>query len=304
MSYLPLKDTPSTRVIFETDLCCDVDDVGALVLLCDAVKRFGINLAGISVNVNGKNSAAACSALLRRMDMPSLPICVWDGETPSSGNKSSYVDYLAGCLEPDRKEKLIVYSPVDFYREILTDSENGGVVIISVGFFCCMDTALCRLPELFCRKVRSVVAMAGTFREKPGYKEFNIRCMPEYAHHFVSEYPGEMIFIASETGDRVITDLNGCAGCDSDLIFESYRIYTGGKLTRPSWDLVTVDFAVNGVNERYSLSERGTATVTADSESFFTVHDGGRHAYVNFELTHEEIGVIITDMLKDAAGLK
>ena len=33
--FIPLKDTPKTKVIFETDLCEDVDDVGALAILLD-----------------------------------------------------------------------------------------------------------------------------------------------------------------------------------------------------------------------------------------------------------------------------
>ncbi len=295
--FVPLKDVPYTKVIFETDLCKDVDDVGALALLCDAVHRYPIDLAGISVNVNGPGEAAAADMLLERFGFPQLPVCVWNGEFLNGGNDSSYVDYLSSILPEERRATLRPQEPIEFYRNLLSSAEDGGVVVISVGFFCNLNAAYQAMPELFARKVRTVVAMAGSFGEKPGYKEYNIRKMPGHAHRFLTDYPGEILCLPSEAGEKVLTDLRAWPADCKDPVYESYRIYTKEKLTRPSWDLLTVEFAIHGENDYYGLSPYGRVTVAPDSETVFEEGGNGNHAVVRLKRSFEETGEHISKEL-------
>ncbi|MBQ8813719.1 MAG: nucleoside hydrolase [Lachnospiraceae bacterium] len=300
-TYISLNKRLDTKVILETDLCLDVDDVGAIAILCDYVKTLGIKLCGISINVNGPYEAGAADALLSWFDLPPVPICVWDGEIPPCGNESRYLKYLFDSKDENRYASLNVMEPVEFYRQILSDADDQSVEIISIGFFCNLDKAFRHMPDLFARKVRSVVAMAGSFRERVDYPEFNIREMPNEARQFINAYPGELYFIGFETGDRVITDLSDWNPDTANLIYESYRLFTNGSLCRPSWDPVAVDFAVNGTNERYGLSESGKVTVLESSVCDFQPKKSGKHYYVLFHQTHEEIGAFISGQLKEIA---
>ena len=297
-AYIGLKESLDTRVILETDLCMDVDDVGAIALMCDYVNTLGVKLCGISINVNGPYEAGAADALLSWFDLPQIPICVWDGSIPPCGNNSKYLKYLFDSKGEDRYASIQVMNPVDFYRQILSDADDQGMEIISIGFFCNLDAAFRQMPDLFTRKVRSVVAMAGSFREKVDYREFNIKQMPLEARRFIDTYPGELYFIGFETGDRVITDLSDWNPDANNLVYESYRLFTKGSLCRPSWDLVAVDFAVNGINERYTLSESGKVTVLESAMCDFQLKENGKHYYVLFSQTHEEIGTFLSKQLK------
>lgn len=300
-AYIGLNKCLDTRVILETDLCMDVDDVGAIALLCDYVNMLGVKLCGISINVNGPYEAGAADALLSWFELPPVPICVWDGEIPPCGNESRYLKYLFDSKDENHSASLNVMEPVEFYRQILSEADDQSVEIISIGFFCNLDKAFRHMPNLFARKVRSVVAMAGSFREKVDYREFNIKQMPLEARRFVDTYPGELYFIGFETGDRVITDLSDWNPDTANLVYESYRLFSKGTLRRPSWDLVAVDFAVNGINERYKLSEGGKVTVLESSVCDFQPMENGKHYYVLFRQTHEEIGAFLSRQLKTIA---
>ena len=56
MSFTALKNKPQTTVIFETDKCCDVDDIGTLYLPFDEAKRMGICIGKIAANVNSERA--------------------------------------------------------------------------------------------------------------------------------------------------------------------------------------------------------------------------------------------------------
>ncbi len=159
-----------------------------------------------------------------------------------------------------------------------------------------MYKAFSAMPDLFAKKIDTAIVMAGAF-DKPGYKEYNIVRMPVYARKFIEEYPGRIVFLASEIGDRVLTDLNSRSASENNIVVEAYRIYTKGSLKRPSWDLLTVDFAFEGENEFYRLSEPGTVTVDNDSICSFTPSPDGKHARVLLNRSIDETGRYITDKL-------
>ena len=80
MNFDCLKYTKEATVIFDTDMCGDVDDVGALYLLLAASKKYGFRIGGITVNVNSKNEYPAVMSMLEENAMTDIPIGVYDGE--------------------------------------------------------------------------------------------------------------------------------------------------------------------------------------------------------------------------------
>ena len=296
MDFRCLRDNPNLTVIFDTDMCCDVDDVGALYLLLAASKRYGFRIGGIAVNVNSEREAAAVGALLREAGMD-IPVGVYDGENPESGNRSAYVDFLAGRYGGVSAKM----TAAELYARVLDGAEDGAVAVVSVGFFNNLNAARRVDPALFDRKVGTVVAMAGRFDGEVGFAEFNIREFPEDSREFIAEFGGEIIFGGFEIGYRVMTDLTGLPA--DSLIAEAYRIYTNGTMRRESWDPLTVDFAIAGECESYALSERGVARVLADLSVGFTTAEDGRHRYIILRRPYDEMGKHISGAVKDACTL-
>lgn len=292
-----LKNGFAGKVIFDTDLCCDVDDVGALFLLLDAAKKYRFELAGIAVNVNGPEEGAAVLAMLREKGMTDVPVGVYDGENPPSGNQSSYVPYLASAYDGTCP----TMTATELYDKVLTEAADGSVSVISVGFFNNLNHARAKNAALFDRKVKAVVAMAGRF-DAVGFSEFNVVGFPHDSKEFIEGFGGEMIFGGFEIGNRTLTDLRDVADSAS-LLVKAYGLYTNGGLLRESWDPLTVDFAVNGENEYYCLSGRGKVAIAPDLSTVFTPCAQGNCRYILLKKAPEETGRYISRAIKKTIGV-
>lgn len=291
MNFDCLKYTKEATVIFDTDMCGDVDDVGALFLLLSASKKYGFNIGGIAVNVNSDNEYPAIMALLEERGMTDIQVGVYDGENPESGNYAPYVEFLAAQYKGERKST----TAADIYEKVLSEAEDASVVVVSVGFFNNINRARKKNVDLFDRKVRTVVAMAGRFDDELGFPEFNIREFADDSKEFIENFGGEMIFGGFEIGYQAMTDLRNVY--KDSLLPQAYEIYTEGRMLRESWDPLTVDFAINGENEYYALSKRGKVSVLDDRSTCFIPCEDGNCRYIILKKDPDEIGCYISEVI-------
>lgn len=286
-------------VIFETDFCGDVDDVGALAVLCRREIEYNVPLLGVSVNVNRPFIVPAVDSILSFLGHKQIPMTMCEREEE---RKSPYLEYLAEKLPADRATTLKTESVVDFYRNILEKAPDHSVCIISVGFFCNMNEALLAMPELFARKIRCVYMMAGCFTPGSTYVGYNINQKLESALQFLRTCPCQMVFVPHETGIKSLTDFRGLEGLTDNPIVMAYKIYTNNSMLRPSWDPITVDFAFSGENENYALSEEGELIVQDNGNTALNTKKAGNVYYLMFKKTDDEIGVHITREIKNASN--
>ena len=214
-----------------------------------------------------------------------------------------YLEYLANTLTAQRSASLKVEKVVDFYRNILRNSPDHSISIISIGFFCNLSMALQAMPELFERKVRCIWVMAGCFEESSTYPEYNIREKLNSALQFLQNCRCPLIFVPYEAGCNTMTDLRGAEERIENPIAMAYKIYTEGSMLRPSWDPITVDFAFSGENEYYALSSEGQLVINDQGFTFFHPKTGGNVRYLKYKRSDEEIGHYITTELKAASKL-
>ena len=258
MFYTPLKYTPEHSVILETDICADVDDVGALALLLAESRRYGFKIAGISVNCTVPESAAAVAEILRSRGFGDIPV----GLSPlQQKHSSSYLSEVAALLPEEERSRLSPLSSEELYKKVLEAVPDHSLTIISIGFLQVFDKVWRADSELFERKVAKVVIMGGSFLYKPGYREFNIvGAYQENSEDFVNNYPGRIIFIGFELGCDIYTDLSPAADKKDDPVVTAYRAHSAAfnngvpHYSRKSWDPITVDFAIHGEGARYRLS--------------------------------------------------
>ena len=257
MIYHPLCFSPGKSVLLETDICGDVDDVGALALLLAESRRYGFGIAGININCTVPESAAAVTAILRSRGFPDLPLGM---AAPQQELASVYLAECAALLPSEARAELSSKSSERLYQDVLATVPDHSLNIISIGFLQTLDQAWRANPELFARKVDTVLVMGGSFLYKPGYREFNIvKSHQANAEDFVNHYPGPIVFVGFELGCDIYTDLSPKADKLSDPVVAAYRAYsmkaTGAPTCRRnSWDPVTIDFAVHGEGARYRLS--------------------------------------------------
>ncbi len=303
MFYQPLSTHPAKSVLLETDFCWDVDDVAALSLLLAASWQYGFSMAGVSVNCVRPESAAAVTAVLRSRGMPQVPVGLADTPGP---DESPYLDLLARRLVPAERAALARLDSAELYRQVLENSPDQSLVIISIGFFNVLDQVWRKWPKLFERKVETVVAMAGSFLFRPDYHEFNVaHAYPEAAMDFINHYPGRMVFSGFEVGCDTFTDLAPKAE-SPDLVPAAYHAFNaanepGGKPSwrRPSWDPLTVDFAVTGEGAHYRLSPNVEIQVV-NGATQFRENSASNRAFVIQNLDSQALGKYISNAVLDS----
>ena len=299
MNPEPLVFRTGGTVVLETDFCGDVDDVAALALLCGEAKRHpgSFRIGGVSCNVASPFTAPAVKAILAAFGLQDVPVGVTDDPPPPSGNESSYLAALAASRRG--ADSATACSARELYRRVFAEAADGSVDVISIGFFNTLDEVLADSPALFRRKVRTVWAMAGGFARCAGYAETNVRERPEASRRFFDAWDGPIVFVGFESGEKVITDLSGLPPeCAAHPLAEAFRRYCGPSMKRPSWDPVTVDFAIHGENECYELGEPGRVRVAPDLSTPFTPDPAGNARVLRLRAPEERVSARITAVLR------
>ena len=322
MRYQPLIGHKGGHVVLDTDFCSDCDDVAAIALLCAAAKDHPeeFSLDGVAVNVKGPFDAGSVRASLAHFGMESVPIGVTDDDLPRSGNFSSYRETLAAHC-PDYVHDGL--TALDLYRDILRRVPDGSLTIISIGFFNNMAAALRDDPELFHRKVRTGVIMAGGFGSRKDHCEFNVVGYLDDAREFVRDFKGRMLFVGFECGVSIKTDLTGLPEGTGNFLLEAFAKRSNDAMRHPSWDPITVDLALHGEDAKtascgyvdgvaealpgtdgcYAISEPGFLEFAEDGRTIFNEAADGNVRHLIFTAPDEAVSARISRLIREAAGI-
>ena len=283
------------KIIFDTDMGNDVDDVIALDMLYKYHDAGDINLLGIVSSRREVGSVQFLDVMNTLYGYPTLPIGIVK-TYPTEGYKMDprvkYAEYTAAKHPYARSVKDYEALPDGYklFRRLLAAEEDGSVTIVAVGF----STNLSRLvaspadefspltgKELIARKVKRVVMMAGNFYEqKP---EYNIRKDIVAATRFIEECPVEILFSDYKLGHDVLypfTALYDCFGfMEHHPAIVAFEYYGTMPYNRPSWDPTAVLYAVELSGKYASLSKRGYVTVNQKGVTIFTEDNKSKHRY-------------------------
>ena len=271
------------KIIYDTDMGNDIDDVFALTMLNNLEKRGEVDLLAITLTKDNKYAAPYCQFINVFYNNPDVPIGAVkeSGVTPEDGKflrqsleakdedgapEFSFFDYA--------NDKTEYYEATTLLRKTLAAQEDGSVVIAQVGF----STNLARLldspadefsplsgKELAAKKVKYLVAMAGNFVDK--HQEYNIVNDVPAARKVFSEWPTEIYCSGFEVGREIrmtgVAMLNDYGYVKYHPVKEAYNFYRGldPKAEQCTWDLTTILFAARQDRGYFDLSEPGTIVV-------------------------------------------
>lgn len=290
------------RVIFDTDMGNDIDDALALSMLHRFQKEGKAEIAAVLVNKGAPAAPVFCAIQNEYCGNGNIPVGhTADGKTPEPG---AFAGKIAEARNPDGSPKFAIPESarggkfpdaVKLARKVLAESEDGGVVYISVGFL----TAAARLlesppdeispltgAELAAKKVKFFSVMGGNFADTK-HAEYNIKCDVKSAQIFARLCPSEIYFSGYEVGDKLRfpqSRLDEKMRPDNP-VNAAYKLYAetvnGGKSDRhdrPSWDLTSVLFAFEpGL---FGISESGTVSFDGLGRTKFSPSEGGKSAYL------------------------
>lgn len=303
------KDNNSVpvKIIFDTDLGPDYDDVGALAFL-HAMADSG--KAEILATVSSNKHllvAPSIEVINSYFGRPDLPIGAPKSEGVNLGSSQHWADSIVVKYPHKIKATSDVEDAVAVYRRILNSQPDNSVTIVTVGFL----TNLCNLlksqpdshspltgKELVIKKVKNLVSMAGRF---PEGKEFNVYMDSTASINVFNEWPGEIIFTGFEIGWEIRTGLRlmKMDANDSpvkDVFRISIPLSAEDKDGRMSWDETAVLIGVYGT-EGFFDTVRGKIIVNPDGSNTWQDDQNGNHLYVKQKMSVPETSRFIEDRM-------
>lgn len=288
------------RLIFDTDIGNDVDDVLALGVIHALQSRGECELLAVTITKDHEQCAPFTDAVNTFYGRGNIPIgIVRGGVTPEPSRFTTLAAQRdAGKLRYPHDLRSASEAPeaVELLRRTLAAQPDHSVVIVQVGFSTnlarLLDSppdALSALPgeALVERKVRLLSIMAGAFAAIGGqtHHEYNVVKDIPAAQRLVQKWPTPMVFSGFEVGlaipypaQSIQRDFNYVA---HHPLAEAYWLYMPPPHERPTWDLTSVLYAVRPEHGYFDLSPSGTVEVNDRGATQFTPATDGRARFLS-----------------------
>ena len=296
------------KIILETDIGNDVDDALALDMLYKYLDAGDIDLLGIMINKEGIYPAEYTDIMNTWYGYPQIPIGILHNGADCENDATNYAK--AVCLiqkdngEPAFKRSLkgdynqLPEAPA-LYRKLLAQQPDSSVTIISVGF----STNLARLldtpadeyssltgKELVAKKVKLLCTMAGCFNN-PELYEYNVVKDIPAAKKVFTEWPTTLVTSPFEVGIAInypATSIkNDFQWAAIHPKVEAYKSYQKMPYDRPTWDLTSVLYSVEGPSY-FTVSPAGKISVTDKGATEFTPDATGNRYYLTVDAAQAE----------------
>jgi hypothetical protein len=285
------------RIIFDTDVGNDVDDVLALSVLHALQTRGECELLAVTITKPDELAGPFVDAVNTFYGRPGIPI----GFTHSKlANEPSKFLALAEAKDganlryPHKlKRSLDAPEATALLRKVLSGQPDGSVVLVQVGYFsnlaALLDTAGDGSSplggrELVQQKVKLLSVMAGGFSSSRRDLEYNVTQDLPASKRLVPNWPTPIVWSGFEIG---IALPYPAVSIERDFSYvphhpaaEAYCLYNPPPHERPTWDLTSALYAVRPDRGYFGLSSPGQVTVEADGLTRFTAAPGGRDRFL------------------------
>jgi hypothetical protein len=296
----PVPHAAPVKLIFDTDIGNDVDDVLALALLHALQSRGECELLAVTISKPDELAGPFVDAINTFYGRPGIPI----GFTHSGlKNEPSKFLPLAEVKDgsklryPHRLKRSSDAAPATVVlRKALSGQPDGSVVMVQVGYFSNLAALLATAGdnasplngvELVRRKVKLLSVMAGAFRaaeEAKHFLEYNVVQDLPAAKALAKDWPTPIIWSGFEIG---VSLPYPAVSIERDFAYvphhpaaEAYRAYNPPPHQRPTWDLTSALYAVLPDRGYFELSPPGLVTVEADGFTRFTPQAAGRDRFL------------------------
>jgi len=298
-----LAQAAPVKIIFDTDMGNDVDDVMALCMIHNLQKRGACELLAVTLTKDHPQAAAFTDAVNTFFGAPDTPIgVVRNGAAPEPGKFNKLADeknadgsfryphdLLSGADAPEA---------VGLIRKILAAQPDKSVVLAQVGFFTNFARLLDSKPdnhsplngrELIAKKVKFLSIMAGAFQTvnwNTRHLEYNVVKDVPAAQKLAKQWPTPVFWSGYEIG---VAAAFPHVSIEQDMNYvphhplkESYYLYNPPPHDRPTWDPTAVLYAIYPDRGYFDLSPPGNVTVEDNAATWFRPsRDGkGQHRFL------------------------
>ena len=297
MLAVAMAQAEPIRLIFDTDMGNDTDDVMALCMIHALQSRGQVELLAVTVTKDHSQAAAFVDAVNTFYGRPDIPIgVVKGGATPEPGRFNLLADAKNedGSLRypHDLASGADAPEATGLIRKLLAAQPDDSVTLVQVGFFTNFQRLLASQPdavsplsgrELVAKKVRSLSIMAGAFQTvdwNTRHLEYNVIKDIPAAQTLAKEWPTPILWSGYEIG---VAAAFPHVVIERDLDYvkhhplkEAYYLYNPPPHDRPTWDPTALLAAVCPERGYFTLSPAGTVTVEDNGATWFRPSRDGK----------------------------
>ncbi len=296
------------NLIIDTDIGNDVDDALALGVAHALESRGLCRLLAVTLTNPDPLAGEFVSAINTFYGRGDIPIGV-NPLAPAPHQGSRFLPLAEARDEHGQLRYPHSFDPAKappalaVLRRTLAAADDGGVVLVQIGFFSNLAKLLDSPPdefsplpgvELIRRKVKFLSLMAGAFtpgRDGKPVLEFNVKGDISAAAAVAARWPTPMVWSGHEIGEAVLFPAQAV---DHDFAYvphhplqEAYQLYHPTPHQRPCYDLTATLYAISPDRGYFDLSGPGRVTVRPDAFTQFTPEMGGRDRYL--QVTPDQI---------------
>ena len=275
------------KIIFETDMCTDVDDVGALAMLHALADNREAEILAVSFNEVHPSAANAICAINTWHNRGNIPIGIYKGDL-TDPDESSYLDALANFSH--NLPATPIPSSLALYRQVLSEQPDASVTIISVGFLNNLYDLLKTDPDLIAQKVTELVVMAVLIDDPYNTVRHGLIDKSEYVIH---NWPTRLVI--SQHGESVHTGARLSETPAENPVREAfYQRFNGQYKGRSSWDQLAVLYGVRGLRDYFTEITEGKGRL---SNGYEWEMKPGFRSYLDPSLSDSEYVRIVEDLM-------
>lgn len=284
------------KLLIDTDLGGDCDDVGAIALANLFYNQNLIDIVGMTYTTSLEWGPLCIDAINHYYGNDHFKIGVTSRRNFCEENTNKYAEAMANHFEHNIANRSQFENAVDLMRKVLAQAEDNSITLAFIGQLNNGAELLASEPdeisplsgmELVKQKVLEIVIMGGLFKEKeekvyfcgyPYETEYNIVCDIESSKYFINNAPVKLVINDFKVGYQIHTGKPLLDGKDmSHPITFAYTLFQNSP--RESWDLLTVWYASLGLSDLFTLSNSGTVEVLDDGTTIFNETREGKHYY-------------------------
>lgn len=311
------ENSDAVKIIFDTDMGSDCDDVGALALLNVYADRGEAEILGC-IYSSGKVpfGAGVIDAINTYYGRQNTPVGAnYNNEVGDPKDKmlaqklardtSAFHNNIVHNFDAEEQTRL--------NRKLLSEQEDSSVTYITVGHTKGLYDLLVSEPddissftgmELVKQKVKRWVAMGALNANNDegiytkSWNFFFNKTAP-YSEYAVQNFPGEIVFIA--TGTDIMTGKSLKETPAGNIVRTAYRDWLWNTMQktlddqRPSWDIIAVYYAIEGLGKFLKEEEAGWLEIDAEKGCRWNFGESDfNHKYI---ITKKENAKLFEDYL-------
>ena len=288
------------KLIFDTDIGNDVDDVLALTLIHNLQTRGHVELLAVTITKPDDQAAPFVEAINTFHGRPQIPVGVTHTHDLTGPSK-----FLKLALQRDGDTLRYPHKLTDssqapeavaLLRKTLAAQPDASVVIAQVGFSTNRAALLDSKADasspldgaaLVKAKVRELAVMAGAFQtinHNNRYLEYNVKMNVPACQKLAQRWPSPIVWSGYEIGIAIpfpaATIDHGFGWTPHHYAVDAYQLYNPTPHERPTWDLTAALYLIFPDRGYFDLSPPCTVTVEPDGFTRVKPDRKGRDRYL------------------------